>query len=380
MKDSNVYKSKTRLKEMIGSLISEDPEMLEHYIHVKSAVNVSLDDSYETVKSLLNSHIFSQWLNGHEKYNGIHTEVANRELLDLYIRKAEELPSREPLYYGDYAKGWLSSMALDLALLNRINTANLTPEFKNKMQVLSAKTFRKISSKYSDRIAYICHFPATHEEYGRKIIKTGIYNTTWSIPLPRLWYSKVYLKGLAINDIAGKKVVVTNADELPEKEQIVWEDEKIRIFKAEVAYAKTIRKGKVTADFVTAYSFGDPGASQEVQSISYEDFLHINPTFLEDNSYIEVTSNTVPNKGLVPVFRAKPECRNMYNSSSTRISFNNYTPEIKGFLEKRYIAVYQNSTMKEPKVASGTTPLRSVSVLRGRIIQDVLGEMGVVSK
>ena len=233
-------------------------------------------------------------------------------------------------------------------------------------------------SELGDRINYVCHFPSVDKSTAYKVFEISYYNSKWSLPIRRSWAKTVFDKDLAINDIAGKSVVVISASRLPASEQIALKDESIILYKAAVAYAKTARKGGIQDDYLRAHSLGGKSGDHNITSISYADFQTLNPDFQVLNPGLFIRESTGKVRGEThPVLYVANAKKAQHMNTITTCKFKNYTPEKKGYIQNRYIATYQNSTMPKPKTASGTTPSRAIAVLRGRIIKDVLHEMGV---
>jgi len=364
---------------MIGTIVRDDPSLLEYYVEVKSAIEGSLTTAVEPAKFSLSNYVLHHCLEFQHKLKEINKSYLNQKVLDVYTRNAEDLPSREPLEYGDYAKGWLASMATDLAILKRVRTSEtLLPDYKELAQQLSEKLFDKLARKHSERIAYQCHFPVAEKTGRHQVFEKDTYNVKWALPLRRSWYKNVYKEGIGINDIAGKTVMVISASPLPMSEQPVWEDERIFLYKAKVAYAKTVRKGQVRQTRCRISDLANKLGGVELPSIEYDDFIELNPTFITDYPSLRISKGPVKQAKLQhPRVSVSAGHEHKYQNMAFMLNYNDWQPATKGFIEERYIAKYQNASMKEPKTASGTTPLRAVAVLRGRIIKDVLGEMGM---
>ena len=210
MDNVSIYNNTRELKSLINILTSNSPENLKFYIDTKAAIAASLSSAANEVGSIINENLILNWLREEKIKIPSGSSTLNHELLRLYNMYAEDLPSRQPLTYTNYNQGWITCLALDLALLQKVTSFNRRPNYKEVMETASALSFQKSARMHQDRIKYTSHFVKSEED--RKPRKLGTYQPTWSLPIRKSWYNKVYKKNLDLTDIAGKKVFVLNAE------------------------------------------------------------------------------------------------------------------------------------------------------------------------
>jgi len=389
-----IYNRIKELKEVIGELLHKDPDrILQYKTRVKTLEN-NLAKEKDRMGGAYQSHI--------EKYNTSRVRKQEKTAEELVLLNqnlttlmkalfsyAEETLVNEKGYY----ELLIRRASADLVILKELVRKTTALPSLARQAELCRLEFAKVASTTSDRYSFKPYFISKENEYENKVAReTSGYYSSWMIPIKKTWYRNVFLKGLAKTDIAGKNCFVTDVTpaELPPGALEDFEKGKVDLYYARLAYVKFTRKLKKEQ---TSWMFEPIGCYPVIEQ-TLEEFLENNPGWEEKykNRVVKVVSYQDFAKNYAPHYQAfrhhllnacGPDTAVIIRhaprgSARERVLYMDWKSGVGGHLEDRYIATWKDNRMSAPKVATGTTPLRALSVLRNRISKDVTHKLGVI--
>ena len=393
MDDKTLYKQLESAKEVTRLLLENSKEVRETYLSSKGQIKA----------------VFEEALNENTKLDRKVTDyclanakggVLDRTEFNEYLRETyEEIPELAIHRNMEraYKETLIDGIAKDLELMKRIRDTKVRKPTIGYQALMSEKKFKEASLLAGDKYAYEAYFLTDphNRDFGGEMVQAA--NTSWSpwkCPIKRTWYAKVYLQGLAVTDIAGKAVMTLDADPLSrvESHKVMTEYERddYTIYRAKVGYAKYSDKGRVSNPRILKLKVGQghsvSSTPEEMKDINGEEWyktLTSSGFELRERQEFKDRDNRLQNAWMhsknpygCVIFRIHSDVN---FTDEFIVAYKEYCSGTVGFVEERYIAAYQDrSTMSKPKIACGTTPGRSMSVLRNRITKDVAKTMGVV--
>ena len=386
-----IYRQTVSVKKMIHVILTNDPSLRPKYVAIRRHILEALEESEPSVERRMTENAINRAAAA--KAVVLPTDEIASELM-YAIRNTTELPNNDLIEYPDYGLAMLRVMARDLVLMKRILRYTQTVDYSRFAGKVTAQLFEKASVKTNTRYQYKAYFPNAVKADGSKEGDRGIYKQpsyygAWMVPISRTWFRTVAMRGLATTDIAGKAVMTVSEHKAPE--QPAGDHEHIIVYKARVAFARKENKGKlvectcwVNDNECTALRGveGEDITDKYFESFAkmYNDFgIFLNKGKYLKNKFPKVDYNTwyIYRDDSLAVMPAPADmCKT--SSGGARVRALGWQSAVIGRLQERYIAVYQPPGSSKRKVASGTSPLRSVSVLRNRLKDEVLDEIGVL--
>ena len=393
-----------KLKELIHFLRNKSDKLRNEYEDMKAVIAERFDEmeikrQINQRASQLSSHTWTE------------DSVKIRPFYDILAKQGQELSQAaiayylQPIspyktYYGpknpydeyfardafeqdvDYDVTLLRNAMADLARLKLMMRYPLDScyDLKDKMRMLSSVAFKRCLQLMACRTEYEPSFRDKGEggfksnaEIAEWITSSSGTREIWRIPIRSNWFTRVFRRGLGMNDINKKPIVVMNVWDIPDEEQPALVSDDIRLYRAKTCYVKVTNNGQWLTQRGRIYLQGTtPKPSDWEQYKLPQDSTCTAKQLNEWNP--EYRGQLVIKEGKYRIVQL-PMNSNYSNPHTATLGF--YTRGPKVFVEDRYIAQYVKPGVEKKLVASGTSPLRAVAVLRNRITQALMEEMNV---
>jgi len=390
MEETTLYKLIESAKRTVGVLLQSQPQIRELYTDMRGSVREAYDFHAADEEGTFNAELKDYCLNN---YSTLNADNFNGFLMSRYD-KLGGMPETNPMEANTYLQGIVAQTARDLELMKRVRTTKAVLPSIGYQAEMSKKNFKSASRQSGDRYTYEPYFFTDKANSGldKEVVRERDSSySPWKCPIKRTWHSKVYLKGLATTDIAGKSVMTLDADQMPKSQckfLIGDEVDHYKVYTVKVGYAKSVSRAYVKA----TYCVLGKGDYYCVQNVTIDQFKENNPGWEQE---VSADGVRVLRYGDLDTKSQNSIYTGNYNGSSNdwailhrlttapgdnrnRITYRTWQQGTVGFVEERFIAAYQDEDkMSVPKIACGTSPLRAVSVLRNRITKDVAKTMGV---
>lgn len=391
------------IKRILAILLESDPAKFRQYKEIKEGILQEFEDKQKLIENQMQREAIERAAAAEDIK--LSPEQIAEQLLKVLNDYAGLGESDKPLEYNDYGYGLLQHLTRDLIVIKFLLRYRQELDYSQFAGKMTKDLFQKAANRTNHRFSYTAYFHGDPDRRHRAnagttltsqdgVFHQGGYYGAWMVPISRTWFRSVAMRGLATTDIAGKQVMTVSAYKAPE--QPANPDEHITVYKAKVAYAKHVSKANLI-EVTRALT------DESVYKLTEVTWSDLSQDWVSDfsrayNQYgvflsegrdlprkLTPRSGTVDPRGIYcyrdsNLQKAKPPHHLLcgYNNTAFEVDLMEWRNGKKGFLEDRYIAVYQPPGSSKRKVASGTTPLRSVSVLRNRLKDEVLDEIGVL--